>query len=372
MDDKDVNDFFLSIPSTADANDTSSSSSEADSDIEITSTFDEQENELIRIDNLCLHADGSSDDDIPILNHSTIPNDPVAQSLEDNEISVLDVSMENPSAITSCRDSGASGTPSQKRKRRAWSVREKLRAIEYYEKSKSKHSTAKAMGCTRFQLSEWLERKEELKNLQPMKRGKLVIDKTSSFSRIFLDWIVLSNIQLLFFVVGSQRKRLKGAGSKLKYFDLDDRLIKWFNERRTPPTSNVTSTEIRRERISFKQLFRSGTKISSELNHEAPSIKWYRRFMLRHNLSLQRPKRNQKIPLSEAHERATSFYNYLRRASSWGPRRGPMGAFMPKDVCNFDESPLSLFGDQTKRSLNYVNVDNEVEGSICSKVSLLY
>ena len=47
-----------------------------------------------------------------------------------------------------------------------------------------------------------------------------------------------------------------------------------------------------------------------------------------------------------------------------------MGAFVPRDVCNFDESPLSLFGDQTKRSLNYVNVDNEVEGAICSKVSV--
>jgi hypothetical protein len=221
-------------------------------------------------------------------------------------------------------------------------------------------------------LSEWLNKKSELKNLQSLKRGKPVIDRSSSFSRIFLDWIFLSDIQLLFFIVGGQRKRLKGAGKKLKYYDLDNRLIKWFNERRTPPTSNVTSTEIRREKISFKQLVRSGTKLSIELKHEAPSTKWYRRFMLRHNLSLQRPKRNQKIPLSEAHEHATSFYNYLRRSSTWGPKRGPMGAFMPKDVCNFDESPLALFGDQTKRSLNYVNVDNEVEGSICSKVSVLY
>jgi hypothetical protein len=92
--------------------------------------------------------------------------------------------------------------------------------------------------------------------------------------------------------------------------------------------------------------------------------------MKRHGLSLQRPKRNQKIPLTEAHERATSFYNYLRRASTWGPKRGAMGAFVSSDVCNFDESPLSLFGDQTKRSINYVNVDNEVEGAICSKVSI--
>ena len=172
----------------------------------------------------------------------------------------------------------------------------------------------------------------------------------------------------MLFVLGGRRKRLKGGGKKLRYFDLDDRLISWFKERRTPPTIDSTTTVIRREKVTFKQLVRQGGFLSLELKHERPSIKWFYRFILRHRLSLQRPKRNQKIPITEAHERATSFYDYLRRASKWGPSRGPMGAFMEHDVSNFDESPLSLFGDQTKRSLNYVNVDNEVEGSICSKV----
>lgn len=115
---------------------------------------------------------------------------------------------------------------------------------------------------------------------------------------------------------------------------------------------------------------RYGTNLSIELKHDQPSSKWYRRFLTRHGLSLQRPKRNQKIPLDEAHARATDFYNFLRRASTWGPKRGDMGAFTPRDVCNFDESPFSLFGDQANRSLNYVNVDNEVENSISSKVNM--
>lgn len=38
----------------------------------------------------------------------------------------------------------------------------------------------------------------------------------------------------------------------------------------------------------------------------------------------------------------------------------------------FDESPLVLFGDETKRNLNYAGVDNEVEDSMPSKVSFLY
>jgi hypothetical protein len=156
----------------------------------------------------------------------------------------------------------------------------------------------------------------------------------------------------------------------LKYQELRDRLIQWFKERRTPPDTTNAIALIGREKVSFKLLVRHGERLSAELQHEAPSVKWYRRFMLRHRLSLQRPKRNQKIPLSDVHAHATSFYNYLRRSSAWGPKRGPMGAFMPEDVCNFDESPLSLFDNQSNRSLNYVNVDNEVEGMICSKVSL--
>jgi hypothetical protein len=48
-----------------------------------------------------------------------------------------------------------------------------------------------------------------------------------------------------------------------------------------------------------------------------------------------------------------------------------MGAFTFRDVCNLDESPLALFGDQNNRSLNYVNVDNDVENSVQSKVSFL-
>lgn len=170
--------------------------------------------------------------------------------------------------------------------------------------------------------------------------------------------------------LGNRRKRLKGGGQKLKYPELDDQLIEWFKERRTPLADTNSTSLIRREKISFKMLVRHGEGLSSQLRHDAPSIKWYRRFMLRHRLSLQRPKRNQKLPLSEVHAHATSFYNYLRRSSTWGPKRGPMGAFMPDDVCNFDESPLSLFGDQSNRSLNYVNTDNEVEGMISSKVNI--
>ncbi len=60
IDDKD--DFCLSIPLRVHSSDASSSSDEVDSDIEITSTFDAHENELIRIDDLCLNSDDSGDE----------------------------------------------------------------------------------------------------------------------------------------------------------------------------------------------------------------------------------------------------------------------------------------------------------------------
>ena len=185
MNDK-VNKLWLSIPRAVDSSDNLSLSDEYDSDIEITSTFDADEHELVRLNELCLDSNDTSDDDIPILNHSTTSNDPVVQ-LSDDENLIPDLSTENSSTTISSRDTGAVDTPSQKRKRRAWSVREKLRAIENYEKCNNKHSTARDIGCTRFQLSEWLKRKEEFKNLRSSKWGESLIEKSSSFSRIFLE-----------------------------------------------------------------------------------------------------------------------------------------------------------------------------------------
>ena len=103
------------------------------------------------------------------------------------------------------------------------------------------------------------------------------------------------------------------------------------------------------------------------MNHEAPSQKWYSRFLQRHRLSLQKPKRHQKIPLEEVHQAVYNFHSYIRRASRWAPKRGPMGAFTPKDICNMDESPLNLFGDQSKLTVNDINTSNDIERCISNK-----
>ncbi len=67
--------------------------------------------------------------------------------------------------------------------------------------------------------------------------------------------------------------------------------------------------------MKFRQLQRQGKLLSIELKHDCPSTKWFMRFMRRHRLSLQKPKRNQKFPLSEAYPLVNKFYDYIRRSS---------------------------------------------------------
>ncbi len=151
---------------------------------------------------------------------------------------------------------------------------------------------------------------------------------------------------------------------------LDARLFAWYRQKRTAPGSITTNvSNICKEKVTFRQLQRRGRQLSDELKHPCPSSKWFGRFLVRHQLSLQRPKRQQKIPLNEVHQKATSFFSFLRRASGWAPKRGAMGAFTSRDIFNMDESPLALFGDQSKRTINDINTCNEVEGCLSNKVS---
>lgn len=120
--------------------------------------------------------------------------------------------------------------------------------------------------------------------------------------------------------------------------------------------------------MTLRHLQKEGCRIAKDLKQHPPSSSWYFRFLKRHGLSLQRPKRQHKVPIDEVHRLATSFYSFNRRASLWSCKRGPMGAFTQRDVCNMDESPLALFGDQCKRCINDIGTTNEISGHISSKV----
>ena len=106
-----------------------------------------------------------------------------------------------------------------------------------------------------------------------------------------------------------------------------------------------------------------------ELQHAYLSTKWFARFMLRHRLSPQKLKRNQKLPLSDVYPLVNKFCDYIRRTSQWAPSRGPMGAFLPRDVCNMDESPLNLYGDQAKLSVNDIRLSRTFVQLVSKRIS---
>ncbi|CAF4647384.1 unnamed protein product, partial [Rotaria socialis] len=121
-----------------------------------------------------------------------------------------------------------------------------------------------------------------------------------------------------------------------------------FIDAKAVATTGITTTAtIRREKVTFRQLERQGKLLSCGIK-----------------TSLSK---NQKVSLSYAYPLINNFYDYIRRASQWAPSRGPMGASLPRDVCNMDESPLSLFGDQSRLSINDVNTSNDIEGCISNK-----
>ncbi|CAF1543845.1 unnamed protein product, partial [Adineta steineri] len=90
---------------------------------------------------------------------------------------------------------------------------------------------------------------------------------------------------------GKKRKRLNGAGAKLSYADLDDRLIRWYRSKRG---LNQADVNVSKEKVTFKGMVREGYRICSELKTNQPSNKWFTRFLKRHRLSLQKPVRKQK------------------------------------------------------------------------------
>ncbi|CAF4222768.1 unnamed protein product [Rotaria sp. Silwood2] len=144
-------------------------------------------------------------------------------------------------------------------------------------------------------------------------------------------------------------KRLSGGGSKIKYIDLDHQLVLWFREKRTfinpqsiVTTGTTTTTTIRREKVAFRQLQRQGRFLSIELQHAYASTKWFARFMRRHRLSLQKPKRHKKIPLSDVYPLVNRFYDHIRRASLWTPSCGPMGEFLSEGSTKLGPTSISL------------------------------
>ncbi|CAF1351532.1 unnamed protein product [Adineta ricciae] len=148
------------------------------------------------------------------------------------------------------------------------------------------------------------------------------------------------------------KKRFKGGGMKIHYEEFDRQLIQWFKSQRT---------DIDDEQSKGPGEIKKKNELLSKIQ-TYPSRKWFYRFRKRHSLSLQRPKRQQKISLVEAHIRVTEFLIFIRKNAFRVLNLDVLGSFPDRDICKMDENPLALFGDQSKTSINYINTPNEVEG----------
>ncbi|CAF1522407.1 unnamed protein product [Rotaria sordida] len=337
--------------------DSNSENSSIDSDIEVDDS-EHVNDDFIRL-NLSTD-DNNSEDEVESLTYSsdneeviylqtantsstlttttTTPNSATTVTTTSISTSLPATTTANNSSATPTTTNNSSATPTttnSTHKRRQWTLKEKMKILSEHNKGASLHKLELKYKCTRKMIREWKKNENELIKLLKEKGTK-----------------------------SKKRKRIGGAGAKLLYPDLDEHLIGWYRSKRGLDQEGI---HVHKERVTFKGMVRQRQRFSAGTKSKEPSKKWYTRFLKRHRLSLQRPVRKQKIYVTKAQVLIENFHRFIRKASHLGPRRGCMGCFTESDVCNMDESPLNLWGDQSKRCINDINSKNEIEGHLDDK-----
>lgn len=188
MCDEECDEHLQLLPGLADDGQESDSSADSDQLVVVSDTED-GENLLLHL-NKYLNiesaddTEGSADED-----HAQNIEEKLIDEEDDGQGGVLNnptasmiTSSSAASSLISVADdmplpppsSKATGDPgSDKRKRRQWSVKEKLAALMSLKKNLgNKQLTANQLSCTRYQLSQWVKRKAELEALSKSKNGK--------------------------------------------------------------------------------------------------------------------------------------------------------------------------------------------------------
>ena len=147
-------------------------SSDDDSSVEITSTIDEDENELVHLSTyLHLNSEDENDNEQsfewpdPPSSLSSSSSDDIEELNNTQEVMVVSATSNTSAATVNIKEN------SMKRKRRQWTIKEKLDAIALFDKNQSKRKTAKKKGCTTAQLRNWIENKEDLFKMYKKKKG---------------------------------------------------------------------------------------------------------------------------------------------------------------------------------------------------------
>jgi hypothetical protein len=166
----------------------SDSSSSSDSEVEVVSTYDAAEHELVQLgEYLRLGSDSDKDADTEdeekennFPSHSLVSYS--ASDDSDDGISSMATCRSPPHAIDLPITDSSRTTSSVKRKRKQWSIREKLHAISTFEKNNSKYRTSKSHGCSPAQLRKWLAAKDQLQAVSKEKSGSFGIARTQNVS----------------------------------------------------------------------------------------------------------------------------------------------------------------------------------------------
>ncbi|CAF2057137.1 unnamed protein product, partial [Rotaria magnacalcarata] len=210
---EEIEEHLLSMPSFNANSILEESDSDDESCVEVTSDIDENENELVEWTKY-LQLNSDSDADQPSTPSATLVGYSSSEASSDNENSLESTDEQatasdkhninfkpiSPSTVTKKRKRRqwtieeklhpiSPSTVTKKRKRHQWTIEENLPAVACFEKNDNKHKTAQQVGCATKQLRMWIQNKNELLSLSSRKKGKT-------------------------------RKRLDGAGKKLTYIDL--------------------------------------------------------------------------------------------------------------------------------------------------------
>ncbi|CAF4863009.1 unnamed protein product, partial [Rotaria socialis] len=317
-----------SLPRFIDDGEESDSSANKDQ-CEIVTDIEDSENSLVNL-NKYLNMDSTDDDEASTdeereqtVLEKSIGEDEFQQDDDSDDPVLSNLISSTTTPITSVSSAVQLQKPlakatgnqgSTKRKRKQWSIKEKLSALNSFEKKILVINSLLLINM----VAPGINRHNGLKGKMNLKHCP-----SSSMNK--------GKIQILAEYLLSILKK--------KQTFIDAKAV--------ATTGTTTTATIRREKVTFRQLERQGKLLSCGIK-----------------TSLSK---NQKVSLSDAYSLINNFYDYIRRASRWAPSRGPMGASLPRDVCNLDESPLSLFGDQSRLSINDVNTSNDIEGCISNK-----
>ena len=143
---------------------------DSDSSVEVVFSIDDPEQELVSLSN-CLRIQSEVDVDDDNDDEWPQPPSPLSSLSSDAEES------NDPQQLFEKSGSDVNGGYENcaKRKRRQWSVKEKLDAVAAFEAVKNKRQMMHRKGCTAALLRKWIREKDQLMEVCRKKKGKLFL-----------------------------------------------------------------------------------------------------------------------------------------------------------------------------------------------------